>query len=180
MGNEVKTRIQPEKIVLGFGSNIGDGPGNLRAALRSLEREGIEMLSLSSIYYTSPVGPQDQRRFTNAAALAETTLSPRELLVICKSIEHEMGRNMDEKRWGPRVIDIDILLYGARDVDEPDLRIQHRERGNRLFVLAPALEAAPDFIMPDGRTLGEFARPRIDALRGSGQDIERIDGDIFS
>jgi len=171
---------QTENILLGFGSNIGDGPGNLRIALRAAERAGIRIRRLSSIYFSSPVGPQDQNRFTNAVALAETVLSPEGLLIVCKSVELELGRDFGEKRWGPRVIDIDILLYGQKKVDELDLHIPHLEMGNRLFVLVPALEIAPDFVMPDGGTLGDFARPRIEALRGSGQDIERIEGDTFS
>jgi len=139
---------QTENILLGFGSNIGDGPGNLRIALRAAERAGIRIRRLSSIYFSSPVGPQDQNRFTNAVALAETVLSPEGLLIVCKSVELELGRDFGEKRWGPRVIDIDLVVVGDESCDDPTLTLPHPRAHERGFVLVPWLNADPTASLP--------------------------------
>jgi 2-amino-4-hydroxy-6-hydroxymethyldihydropteridine diphosphokinase len=159
---------------LGFGSNIGDGRRNIAAALSLLVGGGVEIVMLSRLYSTSPVGPQGQPDFANAAALARTSLDPHGLLALCKSIERELGRASRPVKWGPRIIDIDILLYDSVTVQADDLVIPHPELGNRLFALVPLLDAAPDMLLPDGTPVRAFAENRISELQSSGQNIIEI------
>lgn len=136
------------RAYLGLGSNLGDRDGNLRGALEMLgAREGITVAEASSFIETDPVGgPEGQPKFVNAAAAVDTTLSPRELLGACQEVERALGRERgpDEVRWGPRTIDIDILLYGEQVVDEPDLQIPHPRMHEREFVLVPLAQIAPE------------------------------------
>ena len=147
-----------EKIYLGIGSNVGDRAECIMSALSFLQSSGfVSLRRISSLYETSPVGPK-QRNFYNAVAEAETSLEPQELLVLVKEVERLIGRKTS-KRWGPRPIDIDILFYGdkilARRISTLNsqlftlpLEIPHREIQNRLFVLFPLNEIAPEFIHP--------------------------------
>jgi 2-amino-4-hydroxy-6-hydroxymethyldihydropteridine diphosphokinase len=160
--------------ILGLGSNLGDGPANIRAALDALAQDGVDIVRMSSLYQTSPVGPQDQPDFTNAAAHIRTTRAPEDLLALCKDIEHGLGRTAQTVRWGPRAMDIDILLFDRLALQTPCLVIPHPEMGDRLFVLLPLLEIAPDFLLPEGKTIINFAQPRITALKTSGQKILKI------
>lgn len=141
---------------LGLGANLGDRAANLRKALRLLGQSEA-VTRVSSLYETEPVGPQ-QPRFYNAACEIETELSPRELLQRLKEIERECGRKPGGEPWGPREIDIDILIYDERIVDEKGLTIPHPEALNRAFVLVPLAEIAADVQFP-GRagTVGELA-----------------------
>jgi len=142
---------------LGLGSNLGDRSANLVEALRRLaQRPEIEVGNTSSVYETEPVGPQDQPNFFDQVIQVEGTCSARELLRIVQSIEKEMGR-VRTRRWGPRTIDIDILLYGDERVAEPDLKIPHPQMLARQFVLIPLAEIAPGLVLPDGRTAAEAA-----------------------
>ena len=160
--------------ILGLGSNLGHGPANIRSALDALARAGADIVRRSPLYLTSPVGPRDQPDFTNAAAHIRTALAPDALLALCKQIEHDLGRAAQPVRWGPRVIDIDILLFDRNSVQTSCLVIPHPEMGNRLFVLLPLLEIAPDFLLPEGKTIKDFSKPRIAALETSGQKIKKI------
>lgn len=162
------------RIALGLGSNIGDGPAALRAAVAELGRGGVEDAVMSPLYATSPIGPPAQPDYTNAAVSARTGLGPRDLLGLCKRIERAMGRAPGGMRWGPRPIDIDILIYGNVSVNEPDLVIPHVEMGNRLFVLVPLLDVAADMILPGGESVREFAGPRILHLETTDQKIRKI------
>jgi len=131
-------------IGLGFGSNIGARAQNIETAKRLIEERGIaRILSMSSLYRTPPWGFAEQEDFANACALAVTRLDPHELLAALKQIERDMGRRQT-LRWGPRLIDIDILFYGTENRDEPDLVLPHKELFNRPFVLLPLAEIAPD------------------------------------
>ena len=132
-------------IGLGFGSNIGDKAGHIRNAVAALEREGIATnLRCSSLYRTAPWGDvQDQDWFVNACATGTTMLSPDDLLAGCKDIERRLGRTVTV-RWGPRVIDIDLLFYGDLALDSPGLTLPHKELMRRAFVLVPLAEVAPD------------------------------------
>jgi len=142
---------------LGLGSNIGDRRANLAEALQHLgQLPAIEIVKTSSIYETAPVGPQDQPDFFNQVVQAEVTCSPRQLLELLQKIEQDMGR-VRRRRWGERIIDIDILLYGDETMDEPDLQIPHPQMLARQFVLVPLAEIAPDLVLPDGRRAADAA-----------------------
>ncbi len=138
---------------VGLGSNLGDRLSNLGEAVELLtERSGIRFIRSSRVYETEPVGPA-QPDFLNAVVQVETTLGPRALLEACLSVETEMGRVRGE-RWGPRVIDLDVLTYGREVVEEPDLVIPHPRMHERAFVMVPLLELDPDPPLPGGRRAG--------------------------
>jgi len=142
-------------VFLGLGTNLGDRRGNLQIAVRSLARAGT-VRKVSALYETAPVGPE-QPMFYNAACEIETELGPRELLAITQEVQREMGRPDDDERWGPRLIDIDILLYGREVVEEDGLVIPHPEMLKRAFVLVPLIEIAPGVRHPNGRTIAALA-----------------------
>jgi 2-amino-4-hydroxy-6-hydroxymethyldihydropteridine diphosphokinase len=132
------------RIGLGLGSNMGDKAGNIWTALARLEGDGVcTIAAVSSLYRTAPWGFADQEDFANACALAWTKLAPAALLGEVKRVESEMGRQTTI-RWGPRLIDIDILFYGDAPIYTPDLVLPHKELFNRAFVLVPLAEIAPD------------------------------------
>jgi len=142
---------------LGLGSNIGDRRANLAEAVQRLAQVlALEIVKTSSVYESAPVGPQDQPDFFNQVVQAEVTCSARRLLELIQGIERKMGR-MRTRRWGERIIDIDILLYGDETIDEPDLQIPHPQMLARQFVLVPLAEIAPDLILPDGRRAADAA-----------------------
>ena len=122
------------RVWLALGSNLGDRAGYLRAAVEALPDAGITLVRASRVAETEPVGVRDQPRFLNQVLEVETSLEPRPLLNAVKSIEQHLGRR-DRVRWGPREIDIDILRYDSRTVDEPGLHIPHPELENRPFLL---------------------------------------------
>jgi 2-amino-4-hydroxy-6-hydroxymethyldihydropteridine diphosphokinase len=131
------------RIGLGFGSNIGDRPGNILLALKLLQATGaIALEQLSSLYHTPPWGFLDQEAFANACAIASTDLVPLALLAEIKKVEARMGRK-PTRRWGPRRIDIDILFYDDCVITTAALTLPHSELFNRAFVLLPLAEAAP-------------------------------------
>jgi 2-amino-4-hydroxy-6-hydroxymethyldihydropteridine diphosphokinase len=137
-----------ERVFLGLGSNIGDRAANIGRARRLLEEvAGVRVVGMSSLIETRPVGYEDQPDFINAALEIETTLEPRGLLTQIKRIEREIGRK-ETFRFGPRVIDIDILLFGDRLVDDPGLTIPHPRMHERRFVLGPLAEIAPEVVHP--------------------------------
>lgn len=122
---------------------MGDRARNLSEALSFLQSNGVFIERLSSIYETAPVGPR-QRKFYNLCLKARSEFFAEELLILLKDIENAMGRKKT-KRWGERIIDIDILFFGKNDFESAKLTIPHKEIKNRLFVLAPLNEIAPDF-----------------------------------
>ena len=125
---------------LSLGSNLGDREGNLNKAVEELAKHPkIKVAQVSSFIETAPVGCTDQPDFVNAAVRIETTLTPRELLAAVLNIEKSEGR-VRTIRWGPRVIDIDILIYGDETIDEEDLKIPHPRMMERDFVLKPLAE----------------------------------------
>ena len=133
-------------IYLSLGSNIGNRKRNLEKALTELEKNDIKKIKISSFYETEPVGPK-QRNFYNIVGKFRTKLTPQELLKTVKQIEEYLGRTKTY-RWGPRIIDIDILFYGKQTVKTKSLIIPHKEIINRAFVLVPMNEISPSFIHP--------------------------------
>lgn len=134
---------------IGVGSNVGDRIGFCRAAVEALAAStGISTREVSSLYETSPLGGPPQRSFVNLVVAIDTELEPRELLEACKLIEQKMGREPSDLRWGPRVVDLDVLLYGSEKVSEPDLEIPHPRLKERRFALVPLLEIDPDLTDP--------------------------------
>ena len=143
------------RVALGLGSNVGDRRAHLESALRGLQAR-MEVVSVSRFIATEPVGGPPQGSFLNAVALAETGLRPRALLQLVHALEDAAGRQRGV-RWGPRTLDIDLLLYGDEVVDEPGLVIPHPHLHERGFVLDPLAELAPDWVVPRlGRTVGEL------------------------
>lgn len=133
-------------IYLSLGSNIGNRKRNLEKALTELNEKNIKEIKISSLYETEPVGPK-QRNFYNIAGKFKTNFKPQDLLKVLKQIEEKLGRTKTYK-WGPRVIDIDILFYGKQVVKSKKLIIPHKEMVNRSFVLIPMNEIAPNIVHP--------------------------------
>lgn len=133
-------------IYLSFGSNIKDRKKYIEKALVELAKNDINKIKISSYYKTSPVGPK-QRDFYNLVGKFETSLTPKELLKLIKEIENCLGRTKTVK-WGPRIIDIDILFYGNKIIKEKNLIIPHKEIQNRLFILQPLNEIASSLTHP--------------------------------
>jgi 2-amino-4-hydroxy-6-hydroxymethyldihydropteridine diphosphokinase len=138
---------------LGLGSNEGDRLGYLQAAVDLLEAERrIRVDAVSSVYETDPVGGPEQEPYLNLGLRVATRLSPRGLLRRCQAVEQTLGR-VRTVRWGPRTIDIDILLYGTRTVAIPRLEIPHPRLAERPFALIPTIEVGPGMTWPDGTSL---------------------------
>jgi 2-amino-4-hydroxy-6-hydroxymethyldihydropteridine diphosphokinase len=141
---------------LALGANLGDRLGNLQRAVDLLEvTPGIAVVRSSRVYETEPVGGPDQPEYLNAVLKIRTDLEPADLLRACLAVEAEMGRVRAE-RWGPRPIDVDVLTYGDRTIDEPDLEIPHPRMHERGFVLVPLAELDADPMLPGGRRLASL------------------------
>jgi 2-amino-4-hydroxy-6-hydroxymethyldihydropteridine diphosphokinase len=137
------------RAYVGLGANLGEREGALRAALAALdETEGVEVAAVSTFRETDPVDYLDQPRFLNAAAALETTLAPRELLDALLEVERSLGRTREGPRFGPRTIDLDLLLYGDEPFDEPGLTVPHPRLHERAFVLEPLAELDPALVVP--------------------------------
>lgn len=134
-------------VLLSLGSNLGHREENIHHALKEMECSGISIIKCSSIYETEPVYFIEQNPFLNLVLLCKTELSPRQLLFALKKIEKKLGRKKTFL-YGPRIIDIDILFYGARIIQSQNLTIPHQEIANRKFILIPLIEIAPTFIHP--------------------------------
>jgi 2-amino-4-hydroxy-6-hydroxymethyldihydropteridine diphosphokinase len=139
----VENKSKPEIVFLSLGSNVGDRPENLRAAIAALPGAGVDVKRVSSIYETEPVDLLEQPWFLNCVVQGETTVPAVELLRALREIERRMGSKKLIAR-GPRLIDIDILLYGQQTIDSPELQVPHPRMHLRRFVLAPLAELAPD------------------------------------
>ena len=138
--------------ILGLGSNIGDKRANILRAIDLLAAGGdLRLVQLSKLYRTAPWGVADQAWFVNACATVATELSPRALLTRCQAVENEM-RRVREKRWGPRIIDVDILSYRDAMISEPDLIVPHPRIAKRAFVLVPLKDVEPRFEL-NGETI---------------------------
>ena len=154
------------RAFVALGSNLGDRAAHLSAAVAGLRStRGVRVLACSSLYETDPVGPPGQGPYLNAALLLETSLSPRALLARLHEIEGAAGRARSAVRNEARTLDLDLLLYGGRSIDEPGLVVPHPRLHERPFVLAPLRELAPEELHPRfGSKVGELAA----ALEASG------------
>ncbi len=145
---------------IGLGSNLGDPTARLRAALDAIAAlQGVSALVVSPFYRTAPFGPVAQPDFVNAAAGVLTTLDPETLHAALKDLELRLGRRPPRERWGPREIDLDLLVHGAARRDTPTLSLPHPGIPQRDFVLYPLRDIAPDLLVPGlGRVHGLAAR----------------------
>lgn len=150
--------INMQTAYLGLGSNLGNRQENLRIALRELgQMPTINITQVSSLYETDPVGVTEQPEFLNAVAALETTLSATDLLDVFLHLENQLGR-VRTLRWGPRVIDLDLLLYGDAQIALPSLTVPHPRLRERAFVLVPLAEIAPEMVLPgEQKTVKEMA-----------------------
>jgi 2-amino-4-hydroxy-6-hydroxymethyldihydropteridine diphosphokinase len=139
------------RAYIGLGANLGDRERTMR---RALELLGDGVVAVSTFRETDPVGYLDQPRFLNAAAAVETELSARELLERMLAVERELGRTREGPGWGPRAIDLDLLLYGDEVVDEPGLRVPHPRLHERRFALEPLAELDPSLVVPGAGPVG--------------------------
>jgi 2-amino-4-hydroxy-6-hydroxymethyldihydropteridine diphosphokinase len=146
----VENKSKPEIVFLSLGSNVGDRPENLRAAIAALPGAGVDVKRVSSIYETEPVDLLEQPWFLNCVVQGETTVPAVELLRALREIERRMGSKKLMAR-GPRLIDIDILLYGQQTIDAPELQVPHPRMHLRRFVLVPLAELATDITHPQWR-----------------------------
>ena len=147
MARSVSSRV----AYVGLGSNLGRRERNITAGLQALEMtRGIRVVKVSSLYETEPVGgPPGQPAYINAVAQIRTSLTARRLLAVMQSVEKSLGRDRrEESRWGPRTLDLDLLLYGGEIISEPDLIVPHPLMHERRFVMEPLAEIAPGTIHP--------------------------------
>ena len=141
------------KVYIGIGSNLENPLEQLKAAVSALrEIPQTSLTQISNIYQTAPIGPPGQPDYTNAAALLETSLTPEALLDELQRIELDQGR-VRKERWGPRTLDLDIILYAGMTIRTARLTVPHIEMENRNFVLIPLSDISPDLMLPNGESL---------------------------
>ncbi|WP_236198887.1 2-amino-4-hydroxy-6-hydroxymethyldihydropteridine diphosphokinase [Pseudomonas pseudonitroreducens] len=146
-----------ERVYIGLGSNLAEPRQQLEAALKALAQvPATKVAAVSPLYASDPLGPPDQPCYVNAVAALDTDLEPLALLDALQAIELEQGRVRKDERWGPRTLDLDILLFGERVIDEPRLSVPHYHMHARAFVLYPLADLAPHLRFPDGRSLPEL------------------------
>lgn len=157
---------------VGIGSNLDDPVRQVRTACEAFEKlPDSGFVACSGLYRSAPMGPPDQPDFINAVGAFLTRLGPRELLLALRAIEDQRGRQRDHAQWGPRTLDLDLLVLGGLVVDEPDLCVPHPGIAERNFVLLPLAEIAPHLVVPG---LGSVQR-LLAQLGASTPRIERMD-----
>lgn len=164
---------KPEIVFLSLGSNVGDREKNLRAAIAALPELGVKIKKVSSIYETEPMDFLEQPWFLNCVVEGETTVPPATLLRGLRKLERQMGSKKLVPR-GPRLIDLDILVYGEQSIDSPELQVPHPRMHLRRFVLAPLAEIAPDVKHPSWN--GTAAQLLVTSEDNSA--VEKISGNL--
>lgn len=143
-------------VYIALGANLGDPVQTLKDATLHLSGlPQLQFLRSSSLYTSTPMGPSDQPDYVNAVCCADTNLAPLELLDLLQAVENQFGRQR-LRHWGPRTLDLDLLLYDNLIIDEPRLTVPHPGMTDRDFVLIPLAELAPELSLPDGRSLASF------------------------
>lgn len=161
------------RCYIGLGSNQTNPVRQLQQALNALSAlPSSQLITQSSLYRSTPMGPQDQPDYVNAVACLDTTLAPLTLLDQLQAIEQLHGRERKNERWGPRTLDLDLLLYDQLSIDLPRLTVPHYGLEQRDFVLQPLAELAPELVLPNGRRITELLQTctshglqRIDLLK---------------
>ncbi|ROP58407.1 2-amino-4-hydroxy-6-hydroxymethyldihydropteridine diphosphokinase [Enterobacter sp. BIGb0383] len=142
------------RVWLAIGSNLASPLQQVNAALAALAQiPDTRVVTVSAFYRTPPLGPQDQPDYLNAAVALDTALEPEVLLDHTQRIELQQGRVRKDERWGPRTLDLDIMLFGDRVMNTPRLTVPHYDMKNRGFMLWPLFEIAPELAFPEGETL---------------------------
>ena len=145
------------RAYIGLGANLGNRSLTIGCALKEIDRlGGVDLIGVSELRETAPLGVVDQPLFINGACVVKTTLTPKNLLCSLLGIEQKLGRVRDGVRWGPRTIDLDLLIFGDFIVNEPGLIVPHPRIHERVFVLEPLLDLAPELTLPDGRKVKEI------------------------
>ncbi|MGH2776295.1 MAG: 2-amino-4-hydroxy-6-hydroxymethyldihydropteridine diphosphokinase [Actinomycetota bacterium] len=151
---------------IGIGSNVGERSSFCRRAVSALDDTAeIRVTAASGLYETEPVGGPPQRSFINLVARIETSLGPRTLLGVCKEIERMLGREPSDIRWGPRVVDLDVLTFGDEKINDEDLEIPHPRMLQRKFVLVPLLEIEPEASDPWGARYSDWIEEAVGKVR---------------
>ncbi len=142
------------RVYLAIGSNLASPLDQVNAALNAIaEIPETQIVAVSAFYRTPPLGPQDQPDYLNAAVALDTSLAAEALLDQTQRIELEQGRTRKAERWGPRTLDLDVMLYGNQHIHTARLTVPHYDMHNRMFMLWPLLEIAPDLILPEGTSI---------------------------
>lgn len=157
---------------IGIGSNLNDPARQVRRAIDALSRSRqMQLTAVSSLYRTPPVGDTEQPDFCNAVARIKTDLSAGALFDVLEELEQRAGRTRDTRRWGPRVLDLDLLLFGETQLESSELTLPHARMHERAFVLVPLVEIAPDIVIPGlGRAakyLDRLDRDKIVPIKSS-------------
>ena len=185
-GNPIKALLRPRpgraryrplvRAYVGLGANLGDREDTIRRAVALVDGlPRVTVVGVSSLRETEPWGPVEQPRYLNGAVALETDLPPRELLDALLEIERRLGRARDdEERWGPRTIDLDLLLYGDLVLDEPGLDVPHPRLHERRFALEPLAELAPDAFVPGRGTAAELLRALDTPPQGTGSRADVV------
>ena len=146
-------------VYLGLGANLNAPRKQIHAAVAALKAlKDVEFVCVSHDYASKPMGPQDQPDYVNAVACVKTALKPEQLLDLTQAIELEHGRVRKEQRWGPRTLDIDILLFGNDVIDTPRLTVPHYGLTEREFVVYPLFEIAPTLVLPNNQSLADITK----------------------
>jgi 2-amino-4-hydroxy-6-hydroxymethyldihydropteridine diphosphokinase len=161
-----------ERVFVGLGSNLGERVEHIRRAIRAMDTlESTRVARCSSLYRTAPVGNVEQPDFINAVCELETGLPPERLLQELLRIESDQGRQRHGPRWSPRTLDLDLLLYGQRQLVTPGLVLPHGRLHERAFVLYPLAELAPELVVPNRGPVNQL----LAACRD--QRVDRVEGD---